>query len=65
MYEHESIDNELEYKGFTIFIEDNPDQYNEGYEYSVSRGTDLLETGLEFSFYNAVMSAKNWVDENT
>ncbi|MGF1738118.1 hypothetical protein [Photobacterium satsumensis] len=65
MYEHEDIENELEYKGFSIFIEDNPDQYSEGVEYSVSRGTDILEIGLEFSFTNAVTSAKSWVDENT
>jgi hypothetical protein len=39
--------------GFEVYIEPNPDQYNEGYVWSVSKDGEELDTGLVFSMEDA------------
>jgi hypothetical protein len=39
--------------GFEVYIEPNPDQYNEGYVWSVSKDGEELDTGLVFSIDEA------------
>jgi hypothetical protein len=39
--------------GFEVYIEPNPDQYNEGYVWSVSKNEQELDTGLAFSMEDA------------
>ncbi|SON53418.1 hypothetical protein [Vibrio tapetis] len=53
---------EEEYRGYTLYVENNPDQYNEGYEYSISDGTSILEQGLTFDAQEAIKSAQIFVD---
>ncbi|MGK0270025.1 MAG: hypothetical protein ACI88H_000658 [Cocleimonas sp.] len=53
-----NITHEEEYLGFSIYIEPNPDQYNEGFIWSVSDETNELDTGLEFTLNQALEAAK-------
>ena len=39
--------------GFDIYIEPNPDQYNEGYVWSVSKNNEELNSGLVFTVDDA------------
>jgi hypothetical protein len=40
--------------GFDIYTEPNPDQYSEGYVWSVSKNNEELDTGLVFTIDDAV-----------
>ncbi|STO98957.1 hypothetical protein [Grimontia hollisae] len=50
------------YRGYTIYVENNPDQYTGGYEYSVSDGENILKEGLEFDADAALQAAKDYID---
>ncbi|WP_163130347.1 hypothetical protein [Agarivorans sp. Alg241-V36] len=50
------------YKGYTIFIENNADQYRGGYEYSIADGNSELERGLVFSLEVGIKEAKAFID---
>ena len=57
------ISSESEYKGFSIFIENSPDQYCGGYEYCVANDSEeLVETGLSFSADAALNDAQAYID---
>lgn len=50
------------YKGYSIYVEKNPDQYTGGYEYSVSDGENLLKEGLDFDVDAALQEARDYID---
>lgn len=56
------VTHEENYKGFTIFIENNPDQYNGGYEYSVIEDESEIESGLVFTLEDGLKEAKEFID---
>lgn len=54
--------NDEKYKNYDIYIEPNPDQWNEGFLWSVCRDGGILDDGLEFSAEEALVSARKGVD---
>lgn len=60
---------EEEYKGFTVFIEKNPDRYRGGYKWSISRWSEeescffQEDSDLAFSMKSARNEAKDAVNE--
>ncbi|MBT1446542.1 hypothetical protein KJI95_18770 [Shewanella sp. JM162201] len=56
------ISHEEEYKGYVIYVENNPDSYRGGYEYSVSDGEAIIEDGLVFDVEDALQSARSFID---
>lgn len=51
------------YKGFIIYIDENPDVYRGGYEFCISDGTGILNLGLTVEPDLALFAAQNWIDE--
>ncbi|OEE59969.1 hypothetical protein A1OK_12845 [Enterovibrio norvegicus FF-454] len=51
------------YKGFTIYIDENPDAYRGGFEFCISNGTTILEQGLTADLESAFSTAQKWVDD--
>jgi hypothetical protein len=49
---------EEEYQGFEIYVEENPDHYNEGYVWSVSKNDECLDEGIEFDIQMAIDAAR-------
>lgn len=49
---------------FDIYIEPNPDQYNEGYIWSVSKNNEELDTGLVFTVKDALTEIHSYMTTN-
>jgi hypothetical protein len=56
-----SLPFEEEYQGFEIYVEENPDHYNEGYNWSISKNDECLDSGLEFDIQMAIEAARKAV----
>lgn len=54
---------EEEFEGYKIYIESNLDHHRGGYEWSVSKGDELLDSGLAFSIEGAMSEAQNSIIE--
>jgi len=54
---------EEEYLGYLISINENPDNYNEGYLWDVSKDGNIIDSGFEFSTELALKSAQRTVEE--
>ncbi|KKD60772.1 hypothetical protein RN22_09295 [Grimontia sp. AD028] len=52
------------YKGFTIYIDENPDVYRGGFEFCISNGTEIQEQGITADAELALSMAQKWVDEH-
>jgi len=50
---------EEEFEGYEIYIEDNPDRYRGGYEWSVCKDDEMLDSDLAFSIESAISEAKD------
>lgn len=50
------------YKGYVIYLENNPDQYTGGYEFSISDSENILHEGLEFDAETAFLKARELID---
>ena len=50
---------EEEFEGHEIYIENNPDHYRGGYEWSVCKDNVMLDSDLAFSIESALTEAKN------
>ncbi len=46
---------------FDIYIEPNPDQYNEGYVWSVSKNNEELDCGLVFTVDDGLVEIRNFI----
>ncbi|WP_323813420.1 hypothetical protein [Cellvibrio sp. NN19] len=57
---HGSI--EEEFKDYTIYIENNPDPYREGFEWSICKDNEILESNLAFTVEDAFQEAKTAID---
>lgn len=53
---------EEEYLGYEIYIEPNPDRYNEGFEWAISKDGVIWNDGLKFSIEDALEAARKAVD---
>jgi len=53
---------EEEYQGFEIYIEQNPDNYSEGFCWSISRNDECLNEGIEFDIQSAINMARKAID---
>lgn len=53
---------EEEYLGYQIYIEPNPDRYNEGFEWVICKDDVVWDDGLKFSIEDALESARKAVD---
>lgn len=53
---------EEEYLGYQIYIEPNPDRYNEGFEWAISKDGVIWDDGLKFSIEDALEAARKAVD---
>ncbi|USH01911.1 hypothetical protein K6Q96_13695 [Grimontia kaedaensis] len=51
------------YKGFTIYIDENPDFYRGGFEFCISTGTEIVSQGLTADPESALSTAQKWIDE--
>jgi hypothetical protein len=49
---------EEEYQGFEIYVEPNPDHYNEGFVWSISKNDECLDEGIEFDIQMAIDAAR-------
>ncbi|WP_445946535.1 hypothetical protein [Shewanella sp.] len=49
---------EDEYQGFEIYVEPNPDHYNEGFVWSISKNDECLDEGIEFDIQMAIDAAR-------
>lgn len=47
--------------GFDIYIEPNPDHYNEGYVWSVSKNNEELDCGLVFTVYDGLAEIRSFI----
>ncbi|MCT8985290.1 hypothetical protein [Shewanella phaeophyticola] len=52
---------EEEYQGFEIYVEENPDHYNEGYSWSVSKNDECIDEGIEFDIKMAIDAARDTI----
>jgi hypothetical protein len=50
--------------GFDIYIEPNPDQYRDGYIWSVSKDDEELNSGLVFTVDDALEEIFNNINSN-
>lgn len=50
------------YLGFSIYIELNPDQYQEGFSWSICKDNEELDSGIDFDERLALKEAQNAVD---
>jgi hypothetical protein len=48
--------------GFDIYIEPNPDQYRDGYIWSVSKDDEELNSGLVFTVDDALAEIHSFID---
>lgn len=48
--------------GFDIYIKPNPDQYNEGYVWSVSKNNEELGCGLVFTVDDGLAEIHSFID---
>jgi hypothetical protein len=55
---------EEEFMGFEIYIELNPDRWNEGFVWLVCRNGEEVDSGLEFGFDDALEAAKSLILSN-
>lgn len=53
---------EEEYLGYQIYIEPNPDRYNEGFEWVICKDGGVWDSGLKFSIEDALEAAQKAVD---
>jgi hypothetical protein len=53
---------EEEYQGFEIYVEPNPDHYNEGYSWSVSKNDECIDEGIEFAIQMAIDAARKAIN---
>lgn len=58
-----NLPHEETYLGFDIFIEANPDQYSEGFSWSISRDDEELDCGLDFEANQALEAAYKAIDK--
>jgi hypothetical protein len=49
---------EEECQGFEIYVEENPDHYNEGYNWSISKNDECIDEGVEFDIQMAIDAAR-------
>lgn len=54
---------EESFKGYEIFVEENPDKYTGGYTWSISQDDKELDTGLSFDLDSAVSDAQVRINE--
>jgi hypothetical protein len=54
---------EEEYQGFEIYVEENPDHYNEGYSWSISKDDECIDEDIEFDIQMAIDAARKAVDK--
>jgi hypothetical protein len=53
------------YFGFDICIEPNPDQYREGFVWSISRDDEEYDCGLDFEVQQALEASYKAIDKLT
>jgi len=53
---------EEKFGGFDIYIENNPDHFRGGYEWSVSKDDEMLDTGLAFDVDSAINEAQESIN---
>lgn len=53
------------YFGFDIYIETNPDQYREGFCWSISRNDEEHDCGLDFEVQQALEAAYKAIEKLT
>lgn len=56
-------DIEERYKGYIVYIDENPDAYRGGFVFCVSDGTEILDEGLAADLELARSTAKRRIDE--
>lgn len=61
--EHLAGSIEEEFQGCKIFIENNPDSYRGGFEWSVCKDDEMWDSGLAVTIENAVSEAQNSIAE--
>lgn len=52
---------EEEFEDYEIYIENNPDHYRGGYEWSVCKDDEMLHSDLAFSIESAITEAKDFI----
>lgn len=50
---------EEKFESYEIYIENNPDHYRGGYEWSVCKDDEMLDSDLAFSIESAITEAKD------
>ena len=56
---------EEDFEGYKIYIESSSDYYRGGYEWSICKGDELLDSDLAFSINDAISDAqKSIIDFN-
>ncbi|MEZ8141683.1 hypothetical protein [Enterovibrio sp. FF113] len=60
-----SQEDEFVYEGFSIFVEENADQYCGGFEFTVIDASGIIKSGIAFSQQDAFNKAIRWIDQNT
>jgi hypothetical protein len=49
------------FERYQIHIVNNPDRYRGGYEWSVSKDNEMLDSGLAFNVEDAILEAKTLI----
>ena len=52
---------EEEFEGYEIYIENNPDDYRGGYEWSVCKDDEMLVSDLAFSIESGITGPKDFI----
>jgi hypothetical protein len=60
-----NLPHEETYLGFEIYIETNPDQYREGFAWSISKDDEEYDCGLDFKVQQALVAAYKAIDKLT
>lgn len=60
---NDDLDQGGDYRGYYIFVSPNRDQYRCGFEWSVFKGGEGFDFGLDYSEESAQESARNAIDK--
>jgi hypothetical protein len=60
-----NLPHEETYLGFDICIEPNPDQYSEGFTWSISKDDEEYDCGLDFEVQQALEAAYKAIEKLT
>lgn len=58
-----NLPHEETYLGFEIYIEANPDQYQEGFTWSISKNDEEYDCGLDFEVQQALEAAYKAIEK--